>query len=242
MAFPWCFVRAWKQACNLLHILWLLHVLSLDQTAAAPPCPLCGAFPHSPLIFCIGHPYRSCLLDRWGLWEVRWAGGCLVLPDVLAALQGLCCRGEWDKELKVRSRLGFRGYAMASGSSGGRQPAHSSSVTSPSASNLPSGRTCFPGLPPLTELAACWHSRRDVHWRSAPSGLVGVSPGFFVVGCVLTKNSLQWLRINRGGFWGLERDKDINMSNTRAPLQTTKPWTGIFLCLYVDSRLLEETG
>lgn len=206
--------------------MWLLHVLSPNQTAAAPPLPSLGCFPNPiSLIFCVSRSYRSRLFCGWGLWEVCWVRTCLVLPNVLAALWVLCCWDEWDEDFKVHSLMGFQHLCKASGSSGRQQLAHVSSVTSRSASSLPLGMTCFPGF----SLMLPTH---DVRWLLS---LVGLAFGLGFVSLVpLCQKSLQWLHVNAGRFWGLERNKYVNTCNIPAPLQTTKPWTRGFYMLIPD--------
>lgn len=96
---------------------------------------------------------------------------------------------------------------------------------------------CFSGILPLTLLPFFWYSRYAVYTDCSVWFDLGLT-WVFCCWYLLHQNSLHFLCINAGRFWGLKMARDINMHNIPAPLQTTKPWTGFLMnvCWFQTAR------
>lgn len=168
--------------------------------------PLVGYFDNpTPLIFAISYSYHSCLLYRSGLWEVCWAGGCLVLPNLLATLKRLCYWGGKDREFKVCPRTVFRDCTMASGSGSRWQLVCFCLVPI---------TLCLQTFPQgwLASLASChwlyclFSDTPDMQYTlTVQSDLIWVWLGFFVVGTFFTKTHCTSCVLMQADFEDLRR-------------------------------------
>lgn len=119
-AFPWRFVAVWKQACNPLHISWLLYLLSLNQAASAPAA-LSEMFSQTHLPYLL---YQS-LLSLLSSLPVRtvgnplgWGWGLPCAPQHIGCPVGALL-GWMGWRVQVLLAIDFQRLCDGHGSSGG---------------------------------------------------------------------------------------------------------------------------